>query len=301
MKDRAQAMVMASFVADSHALGVHWIYSTQKIAREYGRVEHLLKPSQKSYHPTKDVGEFTHYGDQTLVLLESLDEAGGFDVEVFSRRWQELFKDYHGYMDQATKGTRINLAKGKSPLDAGSDSNDIAGASRIAPLVYSLNADLDALVKAARTQTMMTHGDVHTVDAAEFFARLCWDVLRGRTPVEAITDIGENHVSSAKIRGWVESGLNSRESDSIETIVGFGQSCHTPEAFPGIIHLISRWENNLEEALIQSVMAGGDSAARGMLVGMVLGAHLGKDAIPREWIGGIKQAGRIQNLLDAIW
>ena len=44
MKDRLQAMVLASFVADSLALGVHWIYDTKSILKNFGRVESLLKP-----------------------------------------------------------------------------------------------------------------------------------------------------------------------------------------------------------------------------------------------------------------
>ncbi|MGA2940205.1 MAG: ADP-ribosylglycohydrolase family protein, partial [Syntrophobacteraceae bacterium] len=43
---------------------------------------------------------------------------------------------------------------------------------------------------------------------------------------------------------------------------------------------------NLREALVENVMAGGDSAARGLVVGMILGAHLGFEAIPSEWLSG---------------
>jgi ADP-ribosylglycohydrolase len=47
-------------------------------------------------------------------------------------------------------------------------------------------------------------------------------------------------------------------------------------------------------------MAGGDSAARGMVVGMVLGAHLGLDAIPDAWLSALKPYRRIIELLDSI-
>jgi ADP-ribosylglycohydrolase len=73
-----------------------------------------------------------------------------------------------------------------------------------------------------------------------------------------------------------------------------------PEAFPGVIHLIMKYENDPREALIQSVMAGGDAASRAMAVGMVLGAHLKADAFPAHWLEGIRKADDIRALLEKI-
>jgi hypothetical protein len=101
-------MVLASFAADSLALGVHWIYDAAKIKRDFGRVDTLRKPLPGSSHSTKDVGEFTHYGDQTFVLLQSVASQRGFELSDFSKRWQALFKAYRGYYDQATKKTLQN-------------------------------------------------------------------------------------------------------------------------------------------------------------------------------------------------
>lgn len=53
MKEKPQAMVLASFAADSLALGVHWIYNTHVIDKKFGRVEHYIKPERPTYHPTK--------------------------------------------------------------------------------------------------------------------------------------------------------------------------------------------------------------------------------------------------------
>jgi len=47
-------------------------------------------------------------------------------------------------------------------------------------------------------------------------------------------------------------------------------------------------------------MSGGDSAARGLLVGMILGAHTGLESIPHEWITGMKAIDRIRQYLEAI-
>ena len=71
MKKKADAMVLASFAADALALGAHWIYDTAVIDTELGRVDRLRKPAPDSFHDPKEAGEFTHYGDQTLVLLSS--------------------------------------------------------------------------------------------------------------------------------------------------------------------------------------------------------------------------------------
>ena len=52
--------------------------------------------------------------------------------------------------------------------------------------------------------------------------------------------------------------------------------------------------------MIQAVMAGGDSAARAMMVGMVLGAHLGEGALPSDWLRDLKKAEEIRQLLAKI-
>jgi ADP-ribosylglycohydrolase len=52
--------------------------------------------------------------------------------------------------------------------------------------------------------------------------------------------------------------------------------------------------------LIQSVMAGGDSAGRNLLAGMVLGAHLGMEALPDDWIAGMRKGPVIREHLSRI-
>jgi ADP-ribosylglycohydrolase len=298
--DKGKAMVMASFAADSLALGVHWIYDTESIVHLFGRVESFLKPGTHSYHSTKEKGDFTHYGDQAFVLLESLTAEKGFDLSAFSARWRALFDNYDGYMDYATRATLSNYDSGGSYQDPGSPSDDLAGAARIAPLVYAYTRDIDRLVKSVKAQTRMTHDNPLTVNASEFFGRVAWQVLQGARPTEAMQKIAEERFVSSPLSGWVREGLESKTKKTVPTITRFGQSCHTEEAFPGVVHLIAKYEEDLREGLIQSVMAGGDSAARGMIVGMVLGAHLGMESLPQHWIDGLKRKDKILRLLDEL-
>jgi ADP-ribosylglycohydrolase len=293
-------MVMASFLGDSLALGVHWIYDTERIQAEFGRVDSLLSPKPDSYHPSKTKGDFTHYGDQTLVLLKSVALSGGFRLDDFAVRWRALFNRYRGYYDQATKATLMNFDQGKNPEDGGSSSHDLAGAARIAPLVYRYWDDPDSLVEAARAQTRMTHNNPVVVASAEFFARTTQRVLGGQTPVSAMSEVAGERFFDSPLHEWVEEGIRQRGEESVATIAGFGQSCHAEEAFPGVVYLIARYEADLKEGLIQAVMAGGDSAARAMMVGLVLGASLGEGSLPGDWIRDLKKAEEIRQLLSKI-
>ncbi|MBF0530915.1 MAG: ADP-ribosylglycohydrolase family protein, partial [Deltaproteobacteria bacterium] len=278
---------------------VHWIYDTKLLESKYGRVESFRKPEPESYHPTKNIGEFTHYGDQSLVLLESLHHCGGrFDLLDFSARWRNLFLDYQGYMDGATKGTLANLAAQKSASEAGSSSSDLAGAARMAPLIYFARKDIESLIRDVRLQTQMTHTNRNTVDSAEFFARCALSALNGEKPAAAMRKIAGDHFAGTIIESWVDKGLQSIQEDSVQAILKIGQTCHTPHAFPGVVHLIAKYENNYREALIQNVMAGGDSAARGMMVGMILGASLGWSALPEDWLAALRKREQIVKLLD---
>jgi ADP-ribosylglycohydrolase len=298
MNDKAKGMVLASLAGDALSLGVHWIYNTRVIDKKWGRVEAYLKPERPTYHPTKDLGEFTHYGDQTLVLLKSIAAAGGFDLDHFAGDWQNFFASYDGYVDRATTGTLENISGGKDIQSAGSPSLELAGAGRIAPLVYLYRNDLEKLIAGARAQTAFTHNTKPVVASAEFFARLAFTVLGGETPLSAIETIMDERFQEEPFSKWIQTGLRSVEMDTREAILNFGQMCEVEAAFPSVIHLIAKFENNLKEALVENVMAGGDSAGRGLLVGMVLGAHLGMDAIPQEWLTDLKAYSEVMELLD---
>lgn len=300
MNDKAHAMVLASFAADALSMGVHWIYNTNVIDKKWGRVENYLMPERPTYHPTKELGDFTHYGDQTMVLLQSLAENPGFSRKHFAQSWQDFFESYDGYFDGATKKTLDNFAAAKDIAEVGSESNDLAGAARIAPLVYCYRHDADKLIESVRSQTALTHNNHEVIDSAEFFARVAWKVIHGEAPVAALNQVLDAGFVREPYAKWVDDGLKSADKDTRQTMLDLGQMCEIEAAFPSVIHLIARYEENLSQALIENAMAGGDSAGRGLIAGMVLGAHLGTEAIPPRWLTELKAYARIVELMDKI-
>jgi len=298
MKEKINAMIKANFAADSLALGVHWIYDTDQIKNSHGEVTQLLPPAAGSYHPTKNRGDFTHYGDQTLVLLESVAASGGFNLKDFFMRWQHLFESYDGYHDMATKTTLKNIQKGKGPETCGSLSEDMSAASRIAPLFLFHAHDPETLLEAARAQTEMTHRGSTAVDAAQFFTRLALACINGEAPASAAVKIADEHFEYSPIHMWVQQGIAAKDQNPVDAIGRFGQACSTSEVFPGIIQLISKYEDTLSGALVQAIMAGGENAARARIIAMILAAYQGLDNETQQWFQGLQKKQAIDELLD---
>ena len=299
MKSHHRSVVLASLAADALALGAHWIYDTRQIDLQIGRVDALRAPLPTSSHKTKTRGDLTHYGDQTVVLLDALAESGGFSVDVFARMWRDLFAaDYNGYRDHATKETLKQFDGGRPLADIGSSSTDLRGAARIAPLVYFYQNDMDTMLAAVRQQTAMTHRNTDVIDSAVFFAQVTAAVLRGKEPTVALQNVARLSFDRHPFKQWVSEGLGSHGRDTRRAIGQFGQACDVSASFPGVVHLIAKYQDNPRDGLVENVMAGGDSAARGLLAGMVFGAYSGMDAIAQEWVSDLNNRGAIEHFLE---
>ncbi|GAB6192200.1 ADP-ribosylglycohydrolase family protein [Desulfocastanea catecholica] len=301
MQEHARSMVLASFAADSLALGAHWIYDTAKIDQQFGRITDLLAPVKGTYHPAKNLGDFTHYGDQGFHLLEHLVAHGGrFDVNEYSRDWQSFMMEYQGYKDKATKETLKNLEDGKGPETCGSQSTDLGGPARIAPLIYCYRDNLNELLAAVTAQTAFTHSGPGVIDGALFLARSCYSILHGAGPRQAFEEALDNNMASLDLDLRLRKCLEAADLDTRRQVKEFGQMCSMNAALPGAVYTVLKNEDSLEEALIETVMAGGDSAARGMVVGMLLGAYHGRDKIPSRWLNKLNRYQEIQTALDKL-
>ena len=297
MRERAEAMVLASFAADSHALGAHWIYDPEEIKARYGRVERLLPAPPDSVHAGRSQGSFTHYGDQALLLLRYLASSKAFRAQEFAARWREFAASYDGYRDRTMQETLRGLEQGAPVTEASSGSTELSAAGRIAPLVYLYRDELDEMVNAAGSHTTLTHNSTIAVESTAFLARVLWRVLNGKTPTGAIARVLQEGVPD-EVRELVTAGLDTMDEPTAVAAERFGRGCDAAAALPLTVHLVAAYEGSLKGALVENVGLGGDSAARGMIVGMILGAFHGRDAIPDEWIEGMHAYREISTLLE---
>jgi len=273
-----KGLLLGSILADAFSLGAHWIYDCDKIKQHFGEYDRLYDPLPDSFHTNRKKGEHTHYGDQTLLLLEFLAEKGSFNKGDFQNFWAERMVHYDGYIDQATKDSLSAIKEGKA---WGSTSSDLSGASRIAPIIYC-TPDRENGVKDCISQTRVTHDNEKVVAAAEFFARTAYAVLDGKTPDKAM-EVAAKEMENSYVTRKLEAAQKHLDLPSEEVINKMGQTCTVGGAFPATIYIILKYQEDYRKAMIANVMAGGDSAARGLLVGMILGAYR-EDTIPKEWM-----------------
>jgi ADP-ribosylglycohydrolase len=280
------------------ALGPHWVYDQAQIANKLGRVSGYHDPLT-TYHPGKSAGDLTHYGDQAMVLLRSVAALGRFELTDFATRWRGFWEDpaTTSYRDGATRATLAKLADGSAVDAAASDSSDMGGAGRIGAL-FLLKWDEPArLLDAVRAQTSFTHGDPAVVEAAEFFARVVLAVQGGAAiPAALRATAALGHWNS--LAGWLaapEASSISAASDP-DALHELGLSCDVQDAFGGICHLLFRYPDSPATALSENAMAGGDSAARGLILGLVYGAAKAATPIPDAWLQGLHARNEILTL-----
>ena len=302
-RERFSGMLEATLAADSLALAPHWIYDQAELTAKFGRVTGLLEPPPGSYHAGKPLGAQTHYGDQVLVLMESLEATGGnFVMEDFARRWREFWRGSKAYCDHATKETLAHLDTGGGLTHAGSGSTELGGPGRIAPLLAALRAEeTPTIVGAARAQTALTHASPVALDAAELIARTVLLLARGISIPTALrtttADVEYRALPAADYFARAEEAAKLPVAQAVEKL---GASCPLEKALPAVFAILLRHGDDLETALIENVNAGGDSAARGLVLGTFLGAAHGRRAVPARWTEGLQARAQIATFLAAM-
>jgi ADP-ribosylglycohydrolase len=115
--------VLGALTADAAALGLHWLYDTDRLAQVAGGQVVFRQPRIEDYegftgyfaHGCRKAGDLSHYGESAMVMLRSLAENNG---EFAAHHYQRVFKLYFGpggpfvgYIDNATRITLQNLAR----------------------------------------------------------------------------------------------------------------------------------------------------------------------------------------------
>ena len=84
----------------------------------------------------------------------------------------------------------------------------------------------------------------------------------------------------------------------MDAVAKLGPACSISSALPSVLYLALKYENDIENAFIENAMAGGDNCARGLALGILLGAANGFSSIPRNWIDSLMANKELENFLN---
>ena len=291
-------LFMGSLIGDAFALGTHWIYDIDRIEALFKPELGLQEPPADTFHPGKHRGDQTHYGDQTLMLYQFLRmHAGHYDGEAFRQFWLDQMKTYQGYRDMATRES-IALLESGHPYGYASD--ELGGAARIAAILYWIEDPQEAF-SAAVDQARLTHQRAESLLVTDLFARTAIRLLRGEpgTIMDVLRSVRDERAAQlvqadsddvlvqvgASIQYFdqaLANALDCLDCSPRETAMRLGQSCHAEHALPVMLNILARDVDYRESLRINSLI-GGDSAARAMLIGLLLGIRAKPDEIPETW------------------
>lgn len=236
--------------------------------------------------------------EHACMVAQALLEAGG-DPEVFaralSRRFREWLLGAPAGIGLATLKAIIKLSLGWSPQRSGVPSAGNGPAMR-APLIGAYASGNERLLaELVSTSAVITHTDPRAQQGALAVAlaarhgTLFGPVEDGAAFLGAILE----HIVDEGLRGSigaigerVRAGSRAQEfADDLGLTDGVsGFITHT---VPVALFCWLRYPTDFRRAVEEVILLGGDTDTTGAIVGGLMGATLGAQAIPNEWLAGL--------------
>ena len=312
-------MVLGQFLGDAASLGVHWIYNTQEIECLHPEgLQGFEVPAEGHYHAGKLAGDPTHYGDAAWVLLEALAGETTFNVATFGTAFVKKMdpgKGYSGYFDSASRGTlenfRNHLEVSNEPygFQEGADDDQLATISVLAVLIAfyvarndGLPEDSTTLLEQVKILTHVRQNNERAVAYCQAHTRLLLELLGGRDIHSAFHHVEEQLDTDDKldreIRRKCREAFQLKHKGTVDATDFLGQSCPLICSFPSSVQATAKHNEDFQTAIIETAKAGGDNAGRAAMIGSWIGARIGAEELPKEWINKLNRSSKIYRILE---
>ncbi len=270
--------------------------------------KHLWGRSNRHYH------EGLQSGDNTLnllcvrVLLRSMNKTGRYDADDFLREYIAFMTtpDSHRdtYAESYHRAFFANYARGIPPERcAGVENHDTASIGGLVGLPLVIMAALRDNEDAAIEPTLLTHLRLtHRSAKLERYAHALGQMLP-RLLRDSDPSIAPLACAVAESLGFPASKVVEqvkREQRSDRHVIGglLSPACYIEDSFPAVLYLAARYADDFEAALVANTNVGGDNCHRGAVLGALLGAALGYQAIPERWILGLRSRVELGKEID---
>ncbi len=236
--------------------------------------------------------------EHTCMVAQALTASGG-DADAFAR---SLAWRLRGWLltlpvgvGRATLQACVKLCLGFPPRHSGVFSAGNGPAMRSAVLGAAID-DLGQLRRLVEVNTRITHRDPkaeHGAFAVALAARLArqqplvsgtefLERLRGQLQEEAAVPFLE------LVTQAVASAATGATTPEFTTALGWKSvSGYVYRTVPAALHAWLRWPRDFRAAVTDVIRCGGDTDSTAAIVGGIVGAGVGKEGIPAEWLAGL--------------
>ena len=238
--------------------------------------------------------ELSLYGKQMLWLLEYITESKVYDPFVFGDIWKKNMQQHDEYIDKASSDTLVNLKSGRTYLGAGSASHDLSVVGRHAPIIFTLTG-MDEMLESIKFHTCLTHMSKEAIDASKYIAEVTLAMIYNLDISNTLQERAKFY--GKEIEAEVEKGFSLKDKPFKMVLKTLGTGSDINGALALTVYLLLNHHEDFDTLLQQNLKAGGDSAARGMVAGMILGARYGFEKIVPKWIEEVKEYEALSRLI----
>jgi poly(ADP-ribose) glycohydrolase ARH3 len=322
LREKFRGCLLGSAVGDVAGAVVE-AESPAYIAKQFGSVDDILAAGtvEEFQGPPWQVGRFTDDTQMMLCVAEwliagesdapqrllfRLAEAHepwrryGPGMEAILRlyrehpdQWRELATAAfpHGSLGNgsATRVSPVGLAYCRAPTRAATVARESSRPTHSHPLALQ-----GAMIQAVAVATAV---GLETF-AAEPFLAASRDILH------YFSELMQDVSAFTGALDAIERGL-SRSASCAELAQTLGTGVTAPEAVPMALYCFLRHPHSYTDVIHHAVFAGGDTDTIASMAGAISGAFLGHDAIPPEWLDGIREpvhdAAAIADVADRLF
>ncbi|MDR1701442.1 MAG: ADP-ribosylglycohydrolase family protein [Sporomusaceae bacterium] len=180
------------------------------------------------------------------------------------------------------------------------NSKGCGGVMRTAPIGLSI---YDHEFKIGCECAAITHGHPSGYIPAGILAQMVSRLIKGATLKNALDTsltLAKTYEGCAESIDIIQKALNLAQSEitPVEAITELGEGWTGEEALAIAIYCSFKFPNDFRQAIIAAVNHSGDSDSTGAITGNILGAYLGVNAIPEEWLSVLELKEVIIQLAD---
>jgi ADP-ribosylglycohydrolase len=259
--------------------------------------KHHWGPAGRHYHQGMQAGENTLNALCARLVLRSVCRKKGHDTDDFLAAYVQFMTTEGSHNDTYAESYHrdffANWARGV-PVErcagaTGHDTASIGGLVGLAPVVLAVAAggDAEQAVQAGLRQLRLTHQSQPLEVFAAAYCRLLAQLVYAPPP--ALTPLLQTQTSGLGKGLSALLGQANDHRNAATRVVGglYSPACYIEDSFPSVLYLAARYAHDFEGALIANTNAGGDNCHRGSVLGALLGAWLGFEAIPLRWRQGL--------------